>query len=316
VITLKDPYDPNRPIRLLRLRNPWGNSEWIGPWGEGSPEYEKYKKCIQEYVDDLPPDEQFELDKDDGTFFMHYSDWKEIFSTLFLNLDFPEDWTGVRFKSAWTSVNSGGLPNTYTKDVLERYAKNPQFLIKPAMECEMMFSMSQTGGRLPIINKDGSKTYYEYPFAETLIYACCAVFKLDFGQRYLKAFDKDKIVYLTPIKRERENSGRVKLLGGETYIIVPSAEIAGQKGDVYLSIYFNQAMRDVECKRVFHPLDTNEAKDEVLPYFIPEEAEKGNPVPTWKLELTREMLPYMMTEEDKLMGARDWVDIGIQDQTD
>jgi hypothetical protein len=46
-------------------------------------------------------------------------------------------------------------------------------------------------------------------------------------------------------------------------------------------------------------MDTNTAKDEVLPYFIPEEAEKGaGSCPTWKLELVREMLPYMITDED------------------
>jgi len=50
---------------------------------------------------------------------------------------------------------------------------------------------------------------------------------------------------------------------------------------------------------VFHPNDKNESKDEILPYFIPEEAEKAQVAPTWKLELVREMLPYMMTEEDK-----------------
>jgi hypothetical protein len=51
------------------------------------------------------------LEADDGTFFMEYSEWKDIFSTLFLNVDFPDKWTGVRFKSAWTKNNSGGLPN-------------------------------------------------------------------------------------------------------------------------------------------------------------------------------------------------------------
>jgi hypothetical protein len=56
---------------------------------------------------------------------IHYTDWKENFSTLFLNLDFPEDWTGVRFKSAWTIENSQGLPTNYTSEFLERYAKNP-----------------------------------------------------------------------------------------------------------------------------------------------------------------------------------------------
>jgi len=126
-----------------------------------------------------------------------------------LNIDFPEDWTGIRFKSAWTDVNSGGLPNTYTKDVLERYAKNPQFLIRPKDNCTLMFSMTQTGGRLPLVEKDGSHTYYDYPFSETLVYANVACFRLPFGQRLLTAFDKDKLEILSPIKRERENSCRV-----------------------------------------------------------------------------------------------------------
>jgi len=86
---------------------------------------EKYKPQIMAYIKSLPEDEQFTMGGDDGTFMMHFSDWKENFSTLFLNIDFPEDWTGVRFRSEWTTSNSGGLPNSYTKDVLERYAKNP-----------------------------------------------------------------------------------------------------------------------------------------------------------------------------------------------
>tara|TARA_B110000285_G_C15132683_1_gene624740 strand:+ start:3079 stop:3252 length:174 start_codon:yes stop_codon:yes gene_type:complete len=56
---------------------------------------------------------------------MHYSDWKENFSTLFLNLDFPDAWTGVRFSSGWNHQNSGGLPNAYEAPLLKRYAKNP-----------------------------------------------------------------------------------------------------------------------------------------------------------------------------------------------
>ena len=97
-----------------------------------------------------------------------------------------------------------------------------------------MFSMSQTGGRLPVNGE-----YFKYPFAETLLYACCAVFQLDYGKRYLEEFDRHKIRYLSPIKRERENSGRCKLSGGETYVIIPATEIPGMTGDVYLSIYFN-----------------------------------------------------------------------------
>jgi hypothetical protein len=159
-----------------------------------------------------------------------------------------------------------------------------------------MFSMTQTGGRLPI--EPG--VYFKYPFAETLQYACVAVFAIPLGDRYLKAFDKHSITYLSPIKRERENSGRCDLKGGETYIIVASTEMPGNVGDVYLSLYVNQALRDVEIKRVFPPGDSNEGKDETLPKFIPEEAEKlQSTAPAWKLELVREQLPYMMTDEDK-----------------
>jgi len=67
----------------------------------------------------------------DGIFVMHYDDWKENFSTLFVNIDFPEDWTGVRWASSWTKMNSGGLPTNYSDPLRERYANNPQFRITP-----------------------------------------------------------------------------------------------------------------------------------------------------------------------------------------
>ena len=115
----------------------------------------------------------------------------------------------------------------------------------------------------------------------------------------MHAFDKNSITYLSPIKRERENSGRCDLKGGETYVIVCSTEKKGITGEFYLSIYLNQFLRDVEIKRVFHPEDTNKANDQVLPMFIPEESEKiASTAPAWKLELVREALPYMMTDED------------------
>jgi len=94
-----------------------------------------------------------------------------------LNVDFPEDWTGVRFRSKWTKSNAAGLPKKYEDEYLEKYAKNPQFFIKPFEDAELMFSMTQMGGRLPVDGK-----YYTYPFSETLQYGAVAVFKLDDGE--------------------------------------------------------------------------------------------------------------------------------------
>lgn len=128
-------------IQLLRLRNPWGNSEWNGAWSSNSEELVKYGQILEKYIKSLPPDEQYDLDADDGTFLMSYEDWRDSFSSLFINNDFPEDWTGVRFKSAWTPQNSGGIPNKNQKDLFDDYARNPQFLIRPAKDCELMLSL-------------------------------------------------------------------------------------------------------------------------------------------------------------------------------
>lgn len=236
---LNDPYG-DKPLTIMRVRNPWGNTEWKGEWSEGSTMFNKYKKVLQEFMNGLPPDEQVNLDQpaDDGSFFMDYNDWKDIFSTLFINLDFPEKWSGVRFDSQWTECNSPGLPVTNTDDAKRKYAENPQFKIIPANDTELLISMSQTGGRLPL-KKNGKNIYYKYPFAETLNYACLAIFRVDPGDAYLKAFDKNRMVFLSPVKRERENSGRVKLKGGETYIAVPSCEVAGTLGDVFLNVYLD-----------------------------------------------------------------------------
>jgi hypothetical protein len=65
------------------------------------------------------------MEADDGTFLMHYDDWRDNFSTLFVNIDFPDKWTGVRFSSKWTKSNSGGLPSKYEEAQLKRFAKNP-----------------------------------------------------------------------------------------------------------------------------------------------------------------------------------------------
>lgn len=64
--------------------------------------------------------------------------------------------------------------------MLTRFAKNPQFYIKPADDCELMFAITQTGGRLPKDNQ-----YYKYPYKELLNFAMIAVFKLPEGATHL-----------------------------------------------------------------------------------------------------------------------------------
>jgi len=80
---------------------------------------------------------------------------------------------------------------------------------------------------------------------------------------------------------------------------VCATEKAGIKTDFFLSVYFNQQLRDVDIKRVFNPSDKQAGKEQVLPIYIPEESEKlANNTPLWKIHLVKESLRFMMTDED------------------
>jgi hypothetical protein len=57
VIEFEDEFNKGNVIRLLRLRNPWGKSEWLGSWNDKSPEVEKYRHKLEEYIASLAPDE-------------------------------------------------------------------------------------------------------------------------------------------------------------------------------------------------------------------------------------------------------------------
>jgi len=67
--TIRDKY--GRDVRLVKLRNPWGQGEWTGAWSDKS----------SEWTPELKRQVQFE-DRDDGTFYMTYQDMLKYFSDI------------------------------------------------------------------------------------------------------------------------------------------------------------------------------------------------------------------------------------------
>ena len=119
-----------------------------------------------------------------------------------------------------------------------------------------MFAISQTRGRLPLDGK-----YYNYPYKDILNFANVTVFNLPSNIDFLTKFDRKSIAFMSPVRRERENGGRLSLKANQSYVIIPSCETPGTTGEVYLSIYINCNLRDVCIKRVFHPQDHNSGGD-------------------------------------------------------
>jgi len=95
--------------RLLKLRNPWGNTEWRGPWSDGSAEW------TPEWMRTL--DHTF---GDDGLFWISYRDLLRNYQHLDRTRLFGPEWTVTH---SWTSVNvpwSVDYLDTKFKIVLEK----------------------------------------------------------------------------------------------------------------------------------------------------------------------------------------------------
>lgn len=77
-------------IRLLKIRNPWGEREWTGPWGDGTIEW------TPEWLELL--NHKF---ADDGIFWISYEDWLKKFHFLDRTRLFNTKW---KITQQWTSL--------------------------------------------------------------------------------------------------------------------------------------------------------------------------------------------------------------------
>ncbi|KFO23311.1 Calpain-13 [Fukomys damarensis] len=101
---------------IIRLWNPWGETEWRGRWRDGSQEW-------QETQD--PRKRQLYHNKEDGEFWMACQDFQENFSSLFMCNQIPitldhgirphEKWCQMTFKNQVILGNSAGEPRRNTQ---------------------------------------------------------------------------------------------------------------------------------------------------------------------------------------------------------
>lgn len=115
-----------RKVRLIRIRNPWGQVEWNGPWSDNSREWN--------YVDRAEKTRILQNSTDDGEFWMEFEDFKRHYDTAeicnmtpdALTDDTKRHWEVNLFEGSWIrGATAGGCRN-----YIDTFWTNPQFQLQ------------------------------------------------------------------------------------------------------------------------------------------------------------------------------------------
>uniref|UniRef100_A0A8C5IWL5 Calpain 9 n=1 Tax=Junco hyemalis TaxID=40217 RepID=A0A8C5IWL5_JUNHY len=232
-------------VQLIRIRNPWGQVEWNGPWSDNSAEWRL-----------VSPSEQRRLSQaaqDDGEFWMKFEDFKVHFDKVEIcNLtpDALEDSTAHKWEVAihqgsWVrGATAGGCRN-----FLDTFWTNPQIKLHLTEKddgqdgCTFIAALMQKGRRK--LKKLGAEmltigySIYESPGTDGHL-----------GKDFFR-YHASKARSKTYINL-REVSHRFKLPPGD-YILIPTTFEPHQEADFCLRIFS-------EKKAITDPQETEEEK--------------------------------------------------------
>ncbi|XP_077437557.1 calpain-1 catalytic subunit-like [Vanacampus margaritifer] len=114
-----------RLVPLVRIRNPWGQVEWTGPWSDGSTEWNYVSEEDKSKLNHVA---------EDGEFWMSYLDFIRQFTILeicnltpdTLKSDDVGHWNHYQFEGMWrVGSTAGGCRNHPAT-----FSSNPQFVVR------------------------------------------------------------------------------------------------------------------------------------------------------------------------------------------
>ncbi|XP_069741148.1 calpain-9 [Narcine bancroftii] len=231
-----------RPVLMIRVRNPWGQVEWNGPWSDDSPEWKA--------VDATDYRRLNVISKDDGEFWMAFDDFKRHFSKVevcnltpdSLSNNTSHKWDVTCFEGIWIKgCTAGGCRN-----FLETFWINPQYKIKLLEEDE-----EQEDGKnectvvVALMQKNRRKLRKEGAVLQTIGFA---IYQAESGVDHLPKeffrFHASQAKSKTYINM-REICGRFKLPPGE-YVIIPTTFQPEEEADFLIRIFSEKQIKSTE----------------------------------------------------------------------
>ncbi|XP_053290294.1 calpain-3 isoform X2 [Pleuronectes platessa] len=224
-------------VRLVRLRNPWGQVEWNGPWSDNSKEWATLSKTEKEKLQ--------HQSAEDGEFWMSFEDFKKNYTKIEIcNLtpnaledDKIHKWTVSVNEGRWVRGCSAGGCRNYP----DTFWTNPQYRLRLLEEdddpednevgCTFVVALMQKNRRKE--RKMGANLF-------TIGFAIYEVPKEMHGNK--QHMQKDFFLFNSSKARcksyinLREVTQRFRLTPGE-YVIVPSTYEPHQEGEFILRVF-------------------------------------------------------------------------------
>nr|XP_010304128.1 PREDICTED: calpain-3 isoform X4 [Balearica regulorum gibbericeps] len=224
-------------IRLVRLRNPWGQVEWNGPWSDKSEEWnfinEEEKIRLQHKI------------VEDGEFWISFEDFMRHFTKLEICNLTPDTLEADKLQTWTVSVNEGrwvrGCSAGGCRNYPDTFWTNPQYRLKLLEEdddpedeeviCSFLVALMQKNRRKE--RKLGANLY-------TIGFAIYEVPKEMHGTKH--HLQKDFFLYNASKARSktyinmREISERFRLPPSE-YVVIPSTYEPHQEGEFILRVF-------------------------------------------------------------------------------
>ncbi|XP_053334333.1 calpain-1 catalytic subunit [Clarias gariepinus] len=225
-------------VKLLRIRNPWGEVEWTGAWSDNSKEWNGIDPSVRARLHNC---------REDGEFWMSFNDFMREFSRLEIcNLTADalhsrevKKWNSSLYPGEWRRGSTAGGCRNYPST----FWINPQYKIvlkDPDTEgqdgCSFLVALMQKDRRL--LRREGKDMetigYAIYEVPKEFLGSTGVHLKRDFFLKHTSSARSELFINL------REVSSRFCLPAGE-YIIVPSTFEPHKEGDFVLRVFSEKA---------------------------------------------------------------------------